>query len=154
MNTNDCEQMQLDTRSDLSRAISEFTTATIASIQTMIQQCGEAPTAVRNRHEAYGVVAEHYARIAAKVKEVGKGCGGLLEILPYKNVDAVETVSSIFNSLTKLSTDTLFAAAEVKRTLNDLYIAENLAAEKTPMEELVDDTEEFQDAEPTDTDEE
>ena len=55
----DYEQMELDTRKELDKAVSELAVETISTVQEMIQRCGEAPAPVRNRHEAYGIAAEH-----------------------------------------------------------------------------------------------
>lgn len=72
------EQMEFDTRSDLKRGVAGLTGETISMVQTMITNCGEAPAAVRNRHEAYGIAAEHLASITAIVKSIKNDCGTLL----------------------------------------------------------------------------
>lgn len=146
------EQMEFDTRSDLKRGVAGLTGETISMVQTMITNCGEAPAAVRNRHEAYGIAAEHLASITAIVKSIKNDCGTLLGTLADPNYPAVEATSSIVNSTTEAAAVMLIAAAEMKRTLDNLYMAESQGTERTPLEELADGA--FEDAEPADADEE
>lgn len=146
------EQMEFDTRSDLKRGVAGLTGETISMVQTMITNCGEAPAAVRNRHEAYGIAAEHLASITAIVKSIKNDCGTLLGTLADQNYPAVEATSSIVNSTTEAAAVMLIAAAEMKRTLDNLYMAESQGTERTPLEELADGA--FEDAEPADADEE
>lgn len=146
------EQMEFDTRSDLKRGVAGLTGETISMVQTMINNCGEAPAAVRNRHEAYGIAAEHLASITAIVKSIKNDCGTLLGTLADPNYPAVEATSSIVNSTTEAAAVMLIAAAEMKRTLDNLYMAESQGTERTPLEELADGA--FEDAEPADADEE
>ena len=146
------EQMEFDTRSDLKRGVAGLTGETISMVQTMITNCGEAPAAVRNRHEAYGIAAEHLASITAIVKSIKNDCGTLLGTLADPNYPAVEATSSIINSTTEAAAVMLIAAAEMKRTLDNLYMAESQGTERTPLEELADGA--FEDAEPADADEE
>ena len=51
------EQLELDTRRQLDKAIAQLTEDTVKTAGEMITACGEAPTAVRNRHEAFGIAA-------------------------------------------------------------------------------------------------
>lgn len=146
------EQMEFDTRSDLKRGVAGLTGETISMVQTMITNCGEAPAAVRNRHEAYGIAAEHLASITAIVKSIKNDCGTLLGTLADPNYPAVEATSSIVNSTTEAAAVMLIAAAEMRRTLDNLYMAESQGTERTPLEELADGA--FEDAEPADADEE
>lgn len=57
------EQLELDTRRQLDKAIAQLTEDTVKTAGEMITACGEAPTAVRNRHEAFGIAAERLAKI-------------------------------------------------------------------------------------------
>lgn len=146
------EQMELDTRKELTKAVASLTQETIAIVGTMIHNCGEAPTAVRNRHEAYGIAAEHLAKIGTIVKSIKNDVGTLLGTLDDPNYPAVEATSSIVNSTTAAASILLIAAAEMKRTLDNLYMAESMEPKSTPMDELV-NAGEFEEAEPTDADE-
>lgn len=75
----------------------------------------------------------------------------LLGTLPDANYPAIEAVSSICNSTLEAAATMIEAAAEMRRTLRDLYEAENTARseEVTPMEEWA-SAAQFQDADPTD----
>ena len=147
------EQMELDTRSELTRAVAQLTTETIGTVRDMILRCGEAPAAVRNRHEAYGIAAEHYAKIAAADKTIKSDCATLLGTLADPNFPAVEATSSIVNSTTEAAAILLIAAAEMKRTLDNLYLAETREPEPTPMEDYLNGTGDFEEAGPAMADE-
>ena len=143
------EQMELDTRKDLDRAIERITEDTVKEIQAMVARCGERPERVRNRHEAYGIAAEHFSAVAGAVKRLGKDCDTLLGTLSDPNYPALEATSSIANSAMKAAEVILKAAAEMRRTLNDLYMAENYGHdETTPLEEYAAEAAIFQEAEP------
>ena len=112
---------------------------------------GTTPATVRNRHEAYGIAAEQYARIAKAVSAIKNDTATLLNALPDPNYNAVDATSSIVNSTAAAATVLLHAAAEMKRTLNDLYTAEYSEPASTPLEDLAAGAE-FQDADPVDPD--
>lgn len=158
MNT-DYEQMELDTRPKLVAALQELTEGAIKEAQDMIQESrrqiatenGTTPATVRNRHEAYGIAAEQYARIAKAVSAIKNDTATLLNALPDPNYNAVDATSSIVNSTAAAATVLLHAAAEMKRTLNDLYTAEYSEPASTPLEDLAAGAE-FQDADPVDPD--
>lgn len=158
MNT-DYEQMELDTRPKLVAALQELTEGAIKEAQDMIQESrrqiatenGTTPATVRNRHEAYGIAAEQYARIAKAVSAIKNDTATLLNALPDPNYNAVDATSSIVNSTAAAATVLLHAAAEMKRTLNDLYTAEYSEPASTPLEDLAAGAE-FQDADPVDLD--
>lgn len=155
----DYEQMELDTRPKLVAALQELTEGAIKEAQDMIQESrrqiatenGTTPATVRNRHEAYGIAAEQYARIAKAVSAIKNDTATLLNALPDPNYNAVDATSSIVNSTAAAATVLLHAAAEMKRTLNDLYTAEYSEPASTPLEDLAAGAE-FQDADPVDLD--
>lgn len=149
----DYEQMELDTRKELTKAVASLTGETIGTVRDMIMRCGEAPAAVRNRHEAYGIAAEHLAKVAAIIKSIKNDVGTLLGTLSDPNYPAVEATSSIVNSTTEAAAILLIAAAEMKRTLDNLYLAES-REDRTPMEDYMDGTGDFEEAEPTQADDE
>ena len=140
------EQMELDTRKDLDRAAEKITLDTVKDIQEMIARCGERPERVRNRHEAYGIAAEHYNAAAVAVKRLGKDCDSLLGTLSGPNYPALEATSSIVNSAMGAAQVILKAAAEMRRTLDNLYSVENNV--NAPLFDLVREAAEFQNAEP------
>lgn len=149
------EQLEFDieTRKDLTIAVGKLIAETISNVQEMIQSCCEAPEPVRNRHEAYGIAAEHYAKIADDAKAIKDDLGTLLGTLSDPNFPALEATSSICNSMAEAAVNVIIAAAEMRRTLDNLYIAERIE-EKSPIEEYIEDAAEFEDAEPTNESEE
>ena len=153
MNT-DYEQMELDTRPKLVAALQELTDGTIREAQDMILESRRqiAADTVRNRHEAYGIAAEQYTRIAKAVSAIKGDTATLLNALPDPNYNAVDATSSIVNSTAEAAMVLIHAAAEMKRTLNDLYTAEYSEPASTPLEDLAAAGAEFQDAAPVGTD--
>lgn len=111
------EQMELDTRRQLDKAIAQLTEDTVKTAGEMITACGEAPTAVRNRHEAFGIAAERLAKIKKAVKAIDGDTSILLGTLPDANYPAIEAVSSICNSTLEAAATMIEAAAEMRRTL-------------------------------------
>ena len=149
------EQLEFDieTRKDLTIAVGKLIAETISNVQEMIQSCCEAPEPVRNRHEAYGIATEHYAKIADDAKAIKGDLAILLGTLSDPNFPALEATSSICNSMAEATVTMIIAAAEMRRTLYNLYIAERIE-EKSPIEEYIENTAEFEDAESTDESEE
>ena len=149
------EQMELDTRTALDAAIEVVAKDSIQTVLEMIQkhhrqvarEAQTAPPFVRNRHEAYGIAAEQHSRILKSVNTIKAGVITLLGTLSDPNYNAIDATSSIVNSITDATGVLIRAAAEMKRTLDDLYTAEtNAAPGKTPMEALA-DGDGFQEAE-------
>ena len=64
------EQMELDTRKDVEVMAASVTSDAIDTIGELAMQCAEKPTFVRNRHEAYGIAAEHLAKITERAKAI------------------------------------------------------------------------------------
>ena len=157
----DYEQMELDTRPKLMSALQDLTNGTIQEAQDMIlenrrqiaAENGAAPATVRNRHEAYGIAAEQYAKIAKAVKAIKDDTVNLLATLPDPNYDAADATSSIVNSTSEAAMILIRAAAEMRRTMHDLYKAETAEASRlTPLEEMAEAA--FQEAEDFGDDEE
>jgi hypothetical protein len=131
------EQMELDTRSDVQAGIENKAMESIKSAMAMIAGCKTPPSAVRNRHEAYGIAAEHLANITSAVKSAKNSAGDLLSTLPDPNRPAVEAASSLANCMDRLVIIATTAAAEMRRASSDLYTADVEGTEyPTPMEEL------------------
>lgn len=152
------EQMELDTRTALDTAIEVVAKDSIQTVLEMIQkhhqqvarEAQTAPPFVRNRHEAYGIAAEQLVKISMAVKAIQKDTDKLLGTLSDPNFNAVEATSSIVNSTTMAAQILINAAAEMQRTLDNLYAAE-LTAEDIimPLEAALAEAE-FQEADPAD----
>nr|WP_325221643.1 hypothetical protein [uncultured Oscillibacter sp.] len=143
------EQMELDTRRQVDIAISKVTEDAITEAREMIGASQVAPAQVRNRHEAYGIAAEQYAKISKATNNIKADTAGLLATLADPNFQAIEATSSIVNSTVEATATLIKAAAEMKRTLADLYIAETREPEPTPLELLAGEGGDgFEEAEP------
>ena len=151
----DYEQMVLDTRPDLELAIEAVAGDAITTALALLERHyeiaaergGSYTGPVRHRHEAYGIAAEQNSRILKSVNTIKGGVSTLLGTLADPNYNASDATSSIVNSITDATGVLIRAAAEMKRTLDDLYTAEtNAAPGKTPMEALA-DGDGFQEAE-------
>lgn len=135
------EQLELDTRSNLNKALRTVTNDAIATAQEMIlenqrQTALENQTVmpfVRNRHEAFGIAAEQLDKISAAIKPIKNDIAGLLRTLPDSNFSAVEATSAIVNSASEAAFVLICAAAEMKRTLDNLYTVE-LSEAPPPLE--------------------
>lgn len=156
----DFEQMVLDTRPDLDRAIEAVAGEAISTALALVERHyeiaaergGSYTGPVRNRHEAYGIAAEQHSRILKSVNTIKGGVSTLLGTLSDPNYNAIDATSSIVNSITDATGVLIRAAAEMKRTLNDLYTAEYSEPASTPLEDLAAAGAEFQDAAPVGTD--
>lgn len=132
------EQMELDTRSELEKAISSITADTISDALELIEKNCEnsydnlMPRTVRNRYEAYGVAAEQMVNISAAVKAIKVDVQKLLDALSNPNISAVEAASSIVNGMVIATEKLTTAAAVMKRTMNHLYEEEADAASDSP----------------------
>ena len=158
-NREEYEQMVLDTRPDLELAIEAVAGDAITPALALLERHyeiaaergGSYTGPVRNRHEAYGIAAEQHSRIMKSVNTIKGGVSTLLGTLADPNYNAIDATSSIVNSITDATGVLIRAAAEMKRTLNDLYTAEYSEPASTPLEDLAAGAE-FQDADPVDPD--
>ena len=140
------EQMELDTRDELNRVLDLLTAETVSTAQECVAKCGEAPTMVRNRHEAYGYAAEWLGKSSHAVGMVKKDVAELLLNLGRPEESPMEAVSAVVNSVTDAAGVLIRAAAEMKRVMSDLYASEELKAERTPMDDYADGGADFQEA--------
>ncbi len=149
------EQLELDTRKQLDKAMEVVATDAVKTAGELIDRHHRAvalerqidPPFVRNRHEAYGIAAEQLARINGAVKAIKDDTVTLLGTLADPGLPAVEATSSIYNSTLETAAIIVKAAAEMKRTLENLYLAETTAPEETPLDRLA-AAGEFQEADP------
>lgn len=154
---NEYEQMELDTRSDLEKALSDLTIKVVEDALTLIDKNCDAssdnlmPRTVRNRYEAYGVAAEQTTNIDVATKIIKKDVQGLLDTLPDPNKSAVEATGSIYNSAVIAAGKLIQAAAIMKRTMSHLYTVE--LDKPTPLDEWAASNQDYQEAEPLDADE-
>ena len=85
---------------------------------------------VKNRHEGYGISAEHYIIMQKAFKSVKTDMDDFLKLLPVEDKNALNTVSSLYNSAIDMGVAAMEFAAQCKRILADLY-----DKEKSPLEQ-------------------
>lgn len=147
-------QMVIDMTLDSERDMKD-NLETIIDFRLQTILAGDAPPSdVRNRHEAYGIAAENFCQVEASIKKIRGDMTKLLSTLGDSNLPALEAVGALLNSATLAAMDVITMAAEMKRTMTDLYAAER--SEPTPLEELAEgggfeEAEELEDMD-TDTD--
>ncbi len=143
------EQLKLDTRPALKKAIATAAGNVVSDVSNMIgryyenQAANGAAFHVKNRHEAYGIAAEHLMKINRAVKKIKDDTATLLGTLPDPNLPAVEAISDIYNSSLSAAAILIQSAAQMWRTRDDLY-----AAEIMPEKCATEDNESFQEVEP------
>lgn len=91
---------------------------------------------VKNRHEGYGISAEHYITMQKAFKSVKTDMDDFLKLLPVEDKNALNTVSSLYNSAVDMGVVAMEFAAQCKRILADLY-----DKEKLPIEQYIDEKE-------------
>lgn len=148
----DYEQTALDMRLESERTIAENIMTTIKFVEAMTVDGDNPPSKVRNRHEAYGIAAERFSAVNGAIKSIKGDMEQLLRTLADPNYPALEAVSSLCNSSARAANIIIEMAAEMQRTLSDLYTYETVG--KTPLEELAESAEDdFEEADPADADE-
>lgn len=154
------EQMELDTRPELEKAISRITADAVSDALDMIERNCEnsydnlMPRKVRNRYEAYGVAAEHMETINGAVKSIKTDVQKLLDALPSDTlISPVEAISSIVSGMGRATEKLVTAVAVMKRTMNHLYEIEvdTTLDSPTPLEELAEQG--YQEADELETEE-
>lgn len=94
------QQTEMDLRTNLQQDVDCRVASVIDDTYDMLKDYN--PPAVRNRHEAYGIAADNFTRISAKVKSVRNDMDTLLSTLANPNYPAVEAVSSLHNRISEL----------------------------------------------------
>ncbi len=124
------EQLELDTRPALKKAITMAAENVVSDVSGMIGRYCENQAAngtvcrVKNRHEAYGIAAEQLAKINKAVKKIKDDTTALLDTLPDPNFPAVEAINDIYISSLNAAAILIQSAAQMQRTRDDLYAAE------------------------------
>lgn len=117
---NNQEQMELDTRAELERAVSKLTARTIEQVKWMIGECGETRHHIHTRHEAYGVMAQHQCKLHSRDKAIKRKMEAMLETLENNAADAILAADQVAIEIERMLKDCLMAAAEMKRVVRDL----------------------------------
>lgn len=128
-------------RDDLKENMQEVANRTLEQIQENI-----VLSEVKNRHEGYGISAEHYIIMQKAFKSVKTDMDDFLKLLPVEDKNALNTVSSLYNSAIDMGVAAMEFAAQCKRILADLYDKEKSPLEQY-MDEMESDTKDFEDVE-------
>lgn len=117
---NEYEQMTLDTRTDLEREVANLTWKTIRQVEEMLNLCAQPRTVSRTRHTAYGVAAQHVARINGRNKIIRRVLDGLLTTLEDPATNAAMKADDLALEIRNLVVDCILGAAEVSLAVRDL----------------------------------
>lgn len=117
---NEYEQMTLGTRTDLEKEVANLTWKTIRQVEEMLNLCAQPRTVSRERHTAYGVAAQHVARINGRNKIVRKTLDGLLITLEDPAANAAMKADDLAREFRNLVVDCILGAAEVSLASRDL----------------------------------
>lgn len=128
-------QMAFDTSLESDRSLMENVNVAIdfACRQTKAQN----PDSVKNRHDGYGIAAEYYIELKARMKAIDLSMKAFLASLGTDDDSkAVDAASSLKNSATQMSVAAIQLTAQADKIATDLY--EKVSAWETPLEELSD----------------
>lgn len=114
------EQLQMDTRRQVEKKAFDLTVDAITEIKHMIAESEGFRNPIRTKHEAYGLAAQHQAKISAESKLIEKKLEGLLAMLEDPACNAPLQVDSIAGEMVQMAKAALLAAAEVGRATRDL----------------------------------
>lgn len=114
------EQMQMDTRTKLEKKAFDLTVDAVVEIKHMMEESKGTRNPIRTKHEAYGLGAQHQAKISAENKLIKKKLEGLLAMLEDPACNAPLQVDSIAGEMVQMAKAALLAAAEVGRATRDL----------------------------------
>ena len=134
------DQAEMDTRTNIETKIDDAVGNAIDYVFKAMDTDGVGSSPVKNRHEAYGIAAEHLTAINGSCKRSKGDVDKLLQTLPDHNYPALEETSAIVNSMTAGAAILVKAAAVMKKTLNDLYEEEYYDTDEDvlPLEQAAD----------------
>lgn len=129
------EQMEFDVRLESDRCLQE--NVNLAIDFACKQQERQKP--IENRHEAYSILAEQYARVQKSMKDVNDSFKKYALILPLDDAAAVEASNSIVNAATEAVYEAVELVALANKAMQDLY--RNSSRESTPLEDYMEEQE-------------
>lgn len=114
---------------------------------------GELPS-VRNKHEAYGIMAEKSVIVASGASSVKRALSDALSALPDSNEGFVSTCEMAYNSCIETAMAAIDMAVAMQNVVAQIAIYAGQTAGVTPMEALASaDAEEFSSLEETEDNE-
>lgn len=145
----DYEQMEIDLTLENDRSLKDNVQNVAKFALGQIMRY-DSPSAVRNRHEGYGIAAEYYVYLRRNVKTIEADMKSMLALLPNDEGNFINICGSLYNSAVEIAVSAIKLAAQSQRILENLYDSETW----TPMEEYLDkpageDGSSFEDAGPS-----
>lgn len=139
--TDENGQYQLDCRLDAERRLDENISVVIEFAHKQLEH-KVGNNFVKNRHEGYGLLAEHFSVLNRLLKDVNNGMSMLLKTLSIDDFKAIDAIASIDNTLMSVVCGAVQMAAEARRINDDLY--HNAPLESTPLEDYMAENDGFE----------
>lgn len=134
------EQMEIDVRleseKDLKTNVGKVIKFFYDKRRMEAEESGWPLKSVESKHEGYGIAAEAYSKIGAKVKSLKSGMETYLKLLQVKGEDCVSICGDIYSQALELAMEAIGMAADATRILNDLYYGYD---SRTPIEQAIAD---------------
>ena len=149
----DYEQMEIDVRleseKDLKTNVGKVIRFFHDKRRMEAGESGRPLKQVESKHEGYGIAAEAFSKIGAKMKALDRGMKDYLALLQVRGEDGVSICGDIYSHALELAMEAIGMAADATRILNDLYYGYD---SRTPIEQAIAETEaedggEFEEAE-------
>ena len=137
------EQMEFDVTLDSERELKE--NINVAVDFACRQLMATKPPTVGSRQEGYGIAAQYFGAVNRAMDGLKAGMKQYLAILGATDADAVNAASSLHNEAVDLVEQAIGMAVQMNRVMNDLYAI--AASQKTPIEEMLEEDDGFEDAE-------
>lgn len=131
------EQMELNITLDGERELKENVMLSVEFACDQLKSY-ELPN-VANRYEGYGITASMWAQLTAKEKSVKDSMKHFLVTLDIGEQAAIETASSLYNSVTDVVYTATNMAAHVNKVMNDLFKTYSEIKQETPIEKMIED---------------
>lgn len=134
------EQMEIDVRleseKDLKTNVGKVIKFFYDKRRMEAEESGWPLKQVKGKHEGYGIAAEAFSKIGAKMKALNQGMKDYLALLQVKGEDGVSICSDIYSQALELAMEAIGMAADATRILNDLYYGYD---SQTPIEQAIAD---------------
>lgn len=136
----DYEQMEIDVRLESEKDLKTNVVKVIKFFydkrKLEAEESGWPLKQVKSKHEGYGIAAEDFSKIGAKIKALNQGMKDYLALLQVKGEDGVSICGDIYNQALELAMEAIGMAADATRILNDLYYGYD---SQTPIEQAIAD---------------
>lgn len=134
----DYEQMEIDVRleseKDLKTNVGKVIKFFYDKRRMEAEESGWPLKQVKGKHEGYGIAAEAFSKIGAKMKALDRGMKDYLALLQVKGEDGVSICGDIYAQALELAMEAIGMAADATRILNDLYYGYD---SRTPIEQAI-----------------